>query len=139
MKMFESTGYLAASRRLLGTELTAFETYTQAIDDIRDDPEREVLLANRSRHAASIDCLMDHLATLGGEMDFASRDRVKFGKVSESAALLALAAGESEILQDCRAALQDPEIPTTLKQDIRDRLIPRLETNVEALEKARQQ
>lgn len=147
MKMLESTGYHAASKRLLGIELSAFETYTQAIDDFHDDPERSILLANRSRHAANIDCLMDHLATLGAEMDSATRANANFSKAvegvsmtfGESAAMMALEAGEAATLKVCRQAMFDSEIPSTLKEDLRGRLIPRLEKNVAELEKARLQ
>ena len=145
MKMLESTGYHAASKRLLGIELSAFETYTQAIDDFHDDPERAMLLANRSRHAANIDCLMDHLAALGAEMDSTTRANASFSKAvegvsitfGESAALMALEAGEAAALKTCRQAMQESEVPSTLKEDLRGRLIPRLEKNVADLETLR--
>ena len=141
----ESRVYAETCRRLIGVEMSASETYTEALDYFHCDPEQSLLLAIRAGHDESVDCLGDHLLVLGQEIQAQEETRNFFSKAvegvsstfGESATLLALEAGETGALKECRAVLADPQVPDGLKEDLRHRLIPRLQRHVEELEKLR--
>jgi hypothetical protein len=125
--------------------MSASETYTEALDFFHCDPEQSLLIAIRAGHDENIDCLGDHLIALGKEIRPESDTGDFFSKAvegvsstfGESATLLALEAGETGALKECRAVLVDPQVPDSLKEDLRHRLIPRLQRHVEELEKLR--
>jgi hypothetical protein len=137
--------YADLCRRLIGVEMSASETYTEALDYFHDDPEQSLLIAIRAGHDENVDCLGDHLVALGKEIQPEAEVRNFFSKAvegvsstfGESATLLALEAGETGALKECRAALADPQAPDSLKEDLRHRLIPRLQRHVEELERLR--
>ncbi len=141
----ESRVYADTCRRLIGVELSAAETYTEALDYFHCDPEQSLLLAIRAGHDENVDCLGDHLLALGKDVNADVEARSFFSKAiegvsstfGETATLLALEAGETGALKECRAALAEPRVPDSLKEDLRLRLIPRLQRHVEELEKLR--
>lgn len=141
----ESRAYADSCRRLLGVEMSASETYTEALDYFHCDPEQSLLLAIRAGHDENVDCLGDHLVAMGKEIRPEAESRNFFSKAvegvsstfGESATLLALEAGETGALKECRAVLADPLAPDGLKEDLRQRLIPRLQRHVEELERLR--
>ena len=141
----EPRAYADLCRRLLGVEMSACETYTEALDYFHDDPEQSLLLAIRAGHDENVDCLGDHIVALGMEIRPDDDTRNFFSKAvegvsstfGESATLLALEAGETGALKECRAGLANPAVPDSLKEDLRHRLIPRLQRHVEELERLR--
>jgi hypothetical protein len=140
----ESHAYVDACRRLIGIESAASETYTEALDFFHDDPEQSLLLAIRAGHDENIDCISDHLVAMGKAVEPAGAPD-RFSKAvesvsltfGESATFMALEAGEAAALDECQAAITDPEVPATLKEDLRSRLIPRLQRHVAELERLR--
>jgi hypothetical protein len=141
----EPQAYVNACRRLIGIEAAASDTYTDALDFFHDDPEQSLLLAIRAGHDENIDCISDHLVALGENTDPSADARDRFSQAvesvsltfGESAALMALEAGETAALQECRTVIADPGVPPTLKEDLRSRMIPRLLRHVAELEKLR--
>lgn len=141
----EPQAYLNACRRLIGIEAAASDTYTEALDFFHDDPEQSLLLAIRAGHDENIDCISDHLVALGKDTHPQEEGRDRFSQAvegvsrafGESATLMALEAGETAALDECRTAIADPEVPPTLKEDLRSRMIPRLLRHVAELEKLR--
>jgi hypothetical protein len=141
----EPRAYLDACRRLIGIETAASETYTEALDYFHDDPEQALLIAIRAGHDENIDCISDHLVAMGENTDPSSEAGDRFSQAVESisvtfgetATLMALEAGEAAALDECRAAIADSEVPPTLKEDLRSRMIPRLLRHVAELEKLR--
>ncbi|WP_265594851.1 hypothetical protein [Haloferula sp. BvORR071] len=126
-------------------ELSASETYTEALDYFHRDPEQSLMLAIRAGHDENIDCLGDHLMAQGAELSPEEETEDFFSKAvegvsctfGETATLLALEAGEAGALKECRAVLNDPELPASLKEDVRGRLMPRLQRHVDELERLR--
>jgi hypothetical protein len=140
----EPRAYADACRHLIGIESAASETYTEALDFFHADPEQSLLLAIRAGHDENIDCISDHLLAMGASSENGETlDR--FSKAVESISLtfgehatfMALEAGEAAALEACRTAMADPELPAPLKEDLRSRLIPRLQRHVAELEKLR--
>jgi hypothetical protein len=141
----EPRAYVDACRRLIGIETAASETYTEALDYFHDDPEQALLIAIRAGHDENIDCISDHLVAMGENTDPSSEAGDRFSQAVESisvtfgetATLMALETGEAAALDECRAAIADSEVPPTLKEDLRSRMIPRLLRHVAELEKLR--
>lgn len=140
----EPRSYVDACRRLIGIESAASDTYTEALDFFHKDPEQSLLLAIRAGHDENIDCISDHLLAMGQDADpggGADRFSQAVESISltfgEGATFMALEAGEAAALEECRSAMVDPELPAPLKEDLRSRLIPRLQRHVAELEKLR--
>jgi hypothetical protein len=141
----EPRAYVNACRRLVAMEAAASDTYTDALDFFHVDPEQSLLLAIRAGHDENIDCISDHLVALGKNSDPSGEPRDRFSQAverisqsfGESATFMALEAGETAALEECRTAIADPDVPPTLKEDLRSRMIPRLLRHVAELEQLR--
>ncbi|WP_367873994.1 hypothetical protein [Luteolibacter sp. Populi] len=126
-------------------ELSANETYTEALDFFHDDPEQSLMMAIRAGHDENVDCLSDHLVARGGDLNPDAEAREFFSKAvegvsctfGETATLLALEAGETGAMKEYRRAMEDPELPPGLREDIRGRIMPRLRRHIEELERLR--
>jgi hypothetical protein len=134
--------FLETCRELLAMERGAFETYTEALEFYRDDPLQSVLLSIRSAHDGNLDFLADQVGASSEETGKAV-DRfsgavegtsIVFG---EGAALMALEAGENQLAEAYARAIADPRLPRYLKDDLRDRLLPRVKANLLELEMVR--
>lgn len=141
----EPLAYVDACRRLIGMESAASDTYTDALDFFHTDPEQSLLLAIRAGHDENIDCISDHLLTMGKESSPTDGERDGFSEAvervsqtfGETATFMALEAGEAAALEACRGVIADEAVPPTLKEDLRSRMIPRLLRHVAELEKLR--
>lgn len=133
------------SNSLLRGELSAVETYTQALRKFRTEPERSILESIRRDHVDSVSRLRTHIDDLGVQPDESSGVWGQFAKAVEGFAkvfgqtttLMALEAGELSGVDDYLVALDDPEIMDEIKEEIREVLIPRLESHLKALRKLR--
>jgi len=145
MNALESLPYPDLCHRLLGMELAASDTYTEALHHFHDDPEQSLLLALRAGHDENIDCLTDHLTALGEQVNSNAQPEGTFqGAVDaismtfgESATFMALEAGEAALIKDYSETLLNEALPAPLREDLMGRLIPRLERHVAELEKIR--
>ncbi|WP_367874680.1 DUF2383 domain-containing protein [Luteolibacter sp. Populi] len=133
------------SNSLLRGELSAVETYTQALAKFRTEPERSLLRSIRADHQDSVGRLRAHIDDMGVQPDESSGVWGQFAKAVEGFAkvfghtttLMALEAGELSGIDDYLVALDDPEVMDEIKQEIREVLLPRLERHLDALRKVR--
>ena len=128
---------------LLRGELSAIETYTQAIAKFDSDPARPVLEDIRFDHEASASRLRDHIAEMGAEAATDSGAWGEFAKAvegsakifGESAALAALMKGEEHGIDEYEEALRNREVMDEIKTVIRSRLLPALSEHVATLQR----
>ncbi len=133
------------SNSLLRGELSAVETYTQALSKFRREPERSILLAIRADHQDSVSRLRSSIDDMGVQPDENSGVWGQFAKAVEGFAkvfgatttLMALEAGELSGIDDYLVALDDAEVMDDIKQEIREVLIPRLERHLDSLRNLR--
>lgn len=142
MKTLDQPSLLRTCRELLAMERGAFETYTEALDFYRDEPLQSVLLSIRSAHDSNLDFLTDQVGSssgipgkavdrFSGAVEGAS---IVFG---EGAVLMALEAGERQLAEAYARAIEEPDLPRFLRDELRDRIFPRVKANLLELEMAR--
>lgn len=141
MKVIEFSGLEESCSELLNMERAAFETYSEAIDFYKDDPLHSLLLSIRSAHDENLDYLS---VQLGASMQetlksdgFSKAVEGAAAIFGEGAALMALEAGEAEAAKAYEHAITNPMLPRPFRDDIRDRLLPRVRENLQELEEAR--
>lgn len=130
---------------LLRGELSAIETYTQAIEKFNSEPERAALQAIRTDHVNSAARLCDHLVDMGFTPATNSGAWGTFAKavegtaklLGESPALAALEEGEEHGITEYEEALRNPEVMEEIKIVIRRDLQPPLSNHVSTLERLR--
>jgi hypothetical protein len=117
---------------LLRGEISAVETYTQAIEKFRDEPEVAMLEDIRSEHISSANRLRRDIHEMGGQP---SNDSGAWGTwaktvqgtaklMGNSAALKALIEGEEHGEKEYRAALDNSDVLPSCKEMIRTELLP---------------
>lgn len=130
---------------LLRGELSAIETYTQALEKFHSEPERASLQAIRTEHVNSAALLCDHLAEMGATPASSSGAWGTFAKavegtatmLGESPALAVLEEGEEHGINEYESALRNPDVMEEIKTVIRQHLLPPLSQHVSALEQLR--
>ena len=130
---------------LLRGELSAIETYTQALAKFASEPERTALENIRFDHEASASRLRDHIAEMGAEAasdsgawgDFAKAVEGSAKVLGESPALKALEKGEEHGIDEYEEALRNPGVMDEIKTVIRSRLLPPLSEHIAALQRMR--
>lgn len=141
MNALEQSPDVEIFRELLAMERGAFETYTEALE-CYGDPLQAILLSIRSAHDSNLDFLADHLGALSEPVG-AIKDRfssavegtsIVFG---EGAALMALEAGESQLAAAYDSAIQDGRLSRELRDELKNRLLPRIRANLVELETVR--
>jgi uncharacterized protein (TIGR02284 family) len=128
--------------KLLRGELSAVNTYNQAIEKFSGSRVADILVELRSEHEQSVRDLREHVSSMGGVPDsdsgpwgtFASAVEGTAKVLGESASLTALIEGEKHGINEYEEALGDPEVMDEAKDSIRDRLLPRLLDHVVVLE-----
>lgn len=127
---------------LLRGELSAVETYQQAMEKFKDQPEFSTLQQIRADHEDSVAALRTHLTEMGAEAATDSGAWGGFAKavegsaklLGESPALAALSAGEEHGINEYKSALENPDVMQDIKGVIRTRLLPSLDRHVTVLE-----
>jgi hypothetical protein len=130
---------------LLRGELSAVETYTQALGKFENDPSRSDLDRLRADHEASASTLRQHLVDMGAEPDESSGAWGSFARTvegtakifGESPALAALEEGEEHGINEYREALDNNDVMEDIKMEIRQTLLPRLNSHISVLEAMR--
>ena len=128
---------------LLRGELSAVETYSQAIDKYAGNPVIRELQRIRSEHVASASRLSANVRSMGGTPENGSGAWGVFAKAVQSAANLfgaesaieSLQRGEEKGRKDYQEALLDDEVMPECKQLIRDELLPKVIDHVAVLER----
>ncbi|WP_367874257.1 DUF2383 domain-containing protein [Luteolibacter sp. Populi] len=132
---------IASCNKLLRGELSAIETYTQAISSFGTDREAGTLRHILAVHEENASRLRQHVAEMGGEPSFTSGIWGGFMKaleggalaLGESPALAVLQAGEEYGVHGYDEALKNPGVMEEIKNVIRQHMLPRSEENVNTL------
>lgn len=112
---------------LLRGEMSAIETYRQAIEKLGTDPGAEELNALKRDHRDAADALWHHIEKHGGKPSEGSGAWGAFAKavqgtaklLGDTAALKALKEGEEHGLKDYLDALEDGELDQDCKELVR--------------------
>ena len=127
---------------LLRGELSAVETYTQAIEKFAEEPGDRPLQRIRADHEASAALLSEIICQCGDEPATSSGPWGSFANAvegvatlfGESPALLALQHGEVHGITEYEEALEDDELDESVKDLIRRKLLPSLRQHLVELE-----
>ncbi|MCW1924742.1 PA2169 family four-helix-bundle protein [Luteolibacter arcticus] len=130
---------------LLKGELSAIETYNQALEKFEGETERTALRAIAGDHEKSASRLREHLSDMGAEAATDSGAWGSFAKavegtaklLGESPALAALQQGEEHGVNEYEEALSNPDVMDEIKAVIRQELLPPLSGHIAALERLR--
>ena len=128
---------------LLRGELSAVETYSQALEKFENDVERSALRAIQNDHQNSAARLREHLLDMGAEPATDSGAWGTFAKavegtaklLGESPALAALQQGEEHGIDEYEEALRNEGVMAEIKTVIRQQLLPPLSEHVAALDR----
>ena len=127
---------------LLRGELSAVETYSQAIHKFPDSAAQAKLESMRSDHLESVETLREIITDLGGDPSTNSGAWGGFAKsvesvaaaFCESLAMSALKQGEEHGIGEYEDALADKGLDAEVKAVIREDLLPPLRDHLEDLE-----
>ncbi|RYD76897.1 MAG: DUF2383 domain-containing protein [Verrucomicrobiaceae bacterium] len=136
---------IKALNSLLRGEISAVETYTQAIEKFSGSQESGVLSRIKAEHEESAAILREHVSAAGGNPDSDSGAWGTFAQavegtaklLGESAALKALIEGEEHGIKDYESALENEDVSLEAKDSIRDALLPGLFDHIATLEALR--
>jgi hypothetical protein len=130
---------------LLRGELSAIETYTQAIKKFGDSTGDSILESIREDHEASADALREVIGESGEVATTSSGPWGTFATAvegvatlfGESPALVALQHGEVHGISEYEKALEDEDLDESVKWLIRDELLPALREHLVELERCK--
>lgn len=128
---------------LLRGELSATETYQQALEKLGGDPRALNLRQIHVDHREAANTLRQHVHMMGGEPDQDSGAWGTFAKAIEGsaaafgagAALSALKQGEEHGRSEYEKVLQDEEMPEECRTLIASRLLPQTDQHIATLDR----
>jgi CBS domain-containing protein/rubrerythrin len=131
---------------LVRGELSAVETYKQALAKVGREPIAEALRRIELEHEEAVDLLLQNLRRKGGEAPKSSGLWGAWSKAVEGtakifggkAAIKALKEGEEHGLHDYEDALKDEVIDPEVKSLIRSKLLPQTRAHIPALDRVLQ-
>jgi len=137
---------IAVCNALLRGELSAVETYSQAIEKYAGSPVTEELRRIRSEHSRSATWLSANVREMGGEPEkdsgawglFATAMQGAANLFGKNSAIESLQRGEEAGRKDYQEALLDDEVMIGCKQMIREDLFPPVIEHIASLEKLEQ-
>lgn len=132
--------------KLLRDELSATQTYQQALDKLQEDAslgEVEYLQPIYQDHKEAVSSLQEQIRQLGGTP---SEDSGAWGTWAEiiqggadllgrTTALKALQEGERSGIEDYEEALQDANLPSEVRSLIETKLLPAQQSHVRTLDR----
>lgn len=129
--------------KLLRGELSAVETYDQALSKVEEHPEKERIQAIRDDHQENVGLIKKHIQELGGKPGDSSGVWGAFAKSVEGAATLfgnetalkALKTGEEHGMNDYENALSQEFLKPECRKLISDTLIPKTKEHISSVEK----
>jgi demethoxyubiquinone hydroxylase (CLK1/Coq7/Cat5 family) len=129
---------IAICDKLLRGELSAIESYTQALVKFGNHDDKKPLEQILASHENSASRLRQHIAEMGGMPsvssgmwgDFATALESSAAMLGESPALAVLQAGEEHGIRQYEEALNDPRVTEDFKTVIRQHLLPTVQENV---------
>ena len=130
---------------LLRGELSAVETYSQALEKFDSEIESSTLRSIQADHQHSVSRLREHLIEMEAEPATESGAWGTFAKavegaakmLGESPALAALHQGEEHGIDQYEEALRNPDVMEEIKTVIRQELLPPLSEHIAALDRLR--
>jgi uncharacterized protein (TIGR02284 family) len=128
---------------LLRGEIAATETYQQAMDKLKGEPEIGELRRIHGEHREAADALRQHVHMQGGQHDQGSGAWGVWAKLVEGGAKLlgkmpalkALKEGEEHGRKSYEDVLNDEWLPVECTTLIRSRLIPQTREHISALDR----
>ena len=132
---------------LLRGELSATETYQQALAKYGQEPGADALREIHREHREAANTLRQHVHQHGGTPDQDSGAWGAFAKAvagtaklfGNAAVVRALKEGEEHGIQSYESALKDTGLPPECRQLIRDTLLPQTRAHIPTLERLMQQ
>ena len=129
--------------RLIRGELSAIETYRQALDKMKDAPEATELHAMMVEHRTAAQVLREHVKDRGGNPADGSGPWGAWAKFVEgaaqlfgtAAALKALKEGEEHGIKEYESFLNDPNADAQCKDLVRTQLLPQCRAHVAILDR----
>ena len=127
---------------LLRGEISAVETYDQALTKVEDEPGAQELRRIQADHQEAVTVLRQRIALEGDTPDDDSGAWGAFAKTVQGtanvfgnhAALKALKEGEEHGLKEYREALKRDDTPPDLTRAIESELLPRQERHIRTLD-----
>ncbi len=131
---------------LLRGELSAIETYDQALEKYAETPAAAELGRIRSEHSLAAARLASNVREMGGEPDkesgawgsFANAVQGTANLFGAGSAMESLQKGEEKGRRDYQAALKDDDVMTDCKIMIEEELLPPIVSHISALEALQQ-
>jgi uncharacterized protein (TIGR02284 family) len=129
--------------RLVRGELSAIETYQQALDKMRDAPEATELQAIEADHRGAVRALKDQVLQHGGTPDDQSGAWGTWAKLVAStarifgntAALEALRQGEQHGIKEYERAMEADDVDAESRKLIRSKLLPQAQSHISVLDR----
>jgi uncharacterized protein (TIGR02284 family) len=129
--------------RLLRGELSATETYQQAMSKVGNEPRATELRRLHDEHRTAANELRQHIHQHGGKPEQRSGSWGAWAKTVEGAAKIfgnaaavkALKEGEEHGIKDYESALNDANLPADCKDMIRNRLLPQTRSHLPVLDR----
>jgi uncharacterized protein (TIGR02284 family) len=133
----------AGLNRLIRGELSAIETYRQALDKMKDSPEVTELHAIMVEHRTAAQSLREYVKQRGGDPSSDSGPWGAWAKLvtgtaklfGNSAALKALKEGEEHGVKEYESFLDDENADDECKDMVRTRLLPQAQAHVPVLDR----
>jgi hypothetical protein len=127
---------------LLRGEISAVETYDQALEKYADTPVALELSRIRSEHSMSAGLLASNILDMGGEPDkdsgawgsFANTIQGTANLFGQGSAIESLQKGEEKGRSDYEDALKDNDVMAECKVMIREELLPPIREHIATLE-----
>lgn len=131
--------------KLLKDELSAVETYEQALEKIHEYTlveEAQTVSAIRDEHRDSANQLREQITKLGGKPPsgpglWGSWSKLVMGGVKmmgEEATIQALREGEEDGIEDYQEVLKEGDIPQDIRELIQSTLLPRQQQHIQILD-----
>lgn len=132
----------AALNQLLRGELSAVETYDQAIEKFAREPEALAFIEIRDRHCISVEQIRGKIELLAGAPSESSGPwgvvvntaQATANMLGKDSALEMLKRGEVHGVREYEAALSNSEMEEESRELIRSVLLPRCRENIAALD-----
>jgi uncharacterized protein (TIGR02284 family) len=133
----------AGLNRLIRGELSAIETYRQALDKMKDAPEATELHSLMVEHRNAVQVLREHVLQRGGTPATSSGPWGGWAKLVEgtaalfgnAAALKALKEGEEHGVKEYEAFLQDENADQDCRLLVQSQLLPQARAHIPVLDR----
>ena len=133
----------AGLNRLIRGELSAVETYRQALDKMKDAPEATELHSLMVEHRQAVQVLREHVLQRGGQPADSSGAWGAWAKLVEgaaqvvgsAAALKALKEGEEHGIKEYERFLEDENADAECKNLVRTQLLPQAGSHIPILDR----